>query len=80
MLVLTRKAGEGIIIGDDVTIKVIELKGGAIRIGIDAPRNKKIYRQEVYDKISLENREATQWDITDLDKLSENLLNTKREK
>lgn len=80
MLVLTRKAGEGIIIGDDVTIKVIELKGGAIRIGIDAPRNKKIYRQEVYDKISIENREATQWDITDLDKLSENLLNTKREK
>jgi carbon storage regulator len=80
MLVLTRKAGEGIIIGDDVTIKVIELKGGAIRIGIDAPRDKKIYRQEVYDKISLENREAAHWDITDLDKLSENLLDTKREK
>ncbi|WP_163339276.1 carbon storage regulator CsrA [Desulfopila sp. IMCC35008] len=80
MLVLTRKAGEGIIIGDDVTIKVIELKGGAIRIGIDAPRSKKIYRQEVYDKISLENREAAQWDLTDLDKLSENLVDTKREK
>lgn len=74
MLVLTRKAGEGIVIGDDVTIKVIELKGGAIRIGIDAPRNKKIYRQEVYDKISLENREAAQWDITDLDVLGDNLL------
>lgn len=74
MLVLTRKAGEGIVIGDDVTIKVIEAKGGAIRIGIDAPRSKKIYRQEVYDKISSENREAAQWNITDLDALSDNLL------
>lgn len=78
MLVLTRKAGEGIVIGDDVTIKVIEMKSGAIRIGIDAPRNKKIYRQEVYDKISLENREATNWNIDDLDKLSENLFDKKK--
>ncbi len=67
MLVLTRKTGEGILIGDDIILKVIECKSGAVRIGIDAPRNKKIYRQEVYDRIVEENRNAAQWDIADLD-------------
>lgn len=66
MLVLSRKAGDGIVIGDDITIKIIEMKGGNIRIGIDAPRDCKIYRQEVYDRISRENREALQWNLEDL--------------
>ena len=70
MLVLTRKAGEGIVIGDDIIIKIIETKGGNIRIGIDAPGNKKIYRQELYDKIAEENHTAAHWDITDLETLS----------
>lgn len=70
MLVLTRKAEEGIIIGDDVKITIIEIKGGSIRIGIDAPRHMKVHRQEVYDKIKEENQEATQWDIADLSALS----------
>ncbi len=71
MLVLTRKAGEGIIIGDDVKITIIEVKGGGIRIGIDAPRHMKVHRQEVYDKIKEENQEATQWDMADLSALSD---------
>ncbi len=70
MLVLTRKPGEGILVGDDITIKIIEVKGGAIRIGIDAPQEMKIYRQEVYDRIREENIGATNWDINDLDALS----------
>ncbi len=70
MLVLTRKAGDGIVIGDDITIKIIEIKGGGIRIGIDAPKDKKIYRQELYDRISAENREAIQWNVVDLDSIS----------
>jgi carbon storage regulator len=77
MLVLTRKAGEGIIIGDDVKITIIEVKGGGIRIGIDAPRDMKVHRQEVYDKIKEENQEATQWHIADLNELS-NMLKSGR--
>lgn len=78
MLVLTRKIGDGIIIGDDIIIKVIEMKGGGVRIGIDAPHDKKIYRQEVYDRIIEENREALQWKLTDLDALSANLIVEKK--
>ncbi len=70
MLVLTRKAGEGIIIGDDIKVTIVEIKGGGIRIGIDAPRETKVHRQEVYDKIKQENQEATQWHIADLSELS----------
>nr|WP_321468846.1 carbon storage regulator CsrA [uncultured Desulfobulbus sp.] len=74
MLVLTRKPGEGIIIGDNITIKIIEMKSGGIRIGIDAPRDTKIYRQEVYDRIRQENIEAAAgWDMNDLDLLSDQL-------
>ena len=73
MLVLTRKAGEGIIIGDNIKITVIELKGGGVRIGIDAPVEQKIYRQEVYDRICQENMEATQWNLADLNDMSSSL-------
>ncbi len=79
MLVLTRKIGEGIVIGDDVTITIVEMKGGSVRIGIDAPREKKIYRQEVFERIAEENREAAQWNMIDLDNLSDN-LRTRKEK
>lgn len=78
MLVLTRKTGEGIVIGDDITVRIIESKGGNIRLGIDAPKNKKIYRQEVYDRISQENVEATQWNSIDLDSLSNSLKTRKK--
>lgn len=71
MLVLTRKAGEGLIIGDDIRITVVELKGGGVRIGIDAPQEKKIYRLEVYDRICEENKNATQWDISDFSKIAD---------
>jgi carbon storage regulator len=77
MLVLTRKVGEGIIIGDNIKITVIEIKGGGVRIGIEAPAEQKIYRQEVYDRICQENKEATQWNIADLDALSVSLTGRK---
>jgi len=77
MLILTRKPGEGILIGDDIRITIVEIKGGGIRIGIDAPADRKIYRQEVYDRICQENKEATQWNIADLDALSASLTGPK---
>lgn len=69
MLILTRKVGEGIIIGDDIKLTVVETKGGNVRIGIDAPKDKKIYRQELYDEIMAQNRNSTGWSLEDLDLL-----------
>lgn len=77
MLVLTRKIGEGIVIGDDISITIVELKGGTVRIGIDAPKDKKIYRQEIFDRIAKENREAANWDMIDLESLSDNITASK---
>jgi len=79
VLVLTRKPGEGIIIGEDISITVIELKGGGVRIGIDAPRSTKVHRLEVFERIKQENQEATQWDIADLNELTKSIEAKKTE-
>ena len=52
MLVLTRKAGEQILIGEDIVITVLEARGDAVRIGIDAPRGLKIQRNEIVQAVS----------------------------
>jgi len=54
MLVLSRKAGESIIIGDDITITVLGVKGAQVRIGIKAPIDTSIHREEIYIKIQEE--------------------------
>ncbi len=66
MLVITRKAGERICLGDDVTITVMEISGSTVRIGIDAPAEIPIYRQEIWDAVKAENRAAAQTSIKDL--------------
>ncbi|MBD3108495.1 carbon storage regulator CsrA [Bacillus sp. AGMB 02131] len=60
MLVLTRRVGETIKIGENVEITVLEMKGDQVKIGIEAPKSVDIYRKEVYASIQEENKRATQ--------------------
>jgi len=50
MLILTRKSGETITIGDDIQIRVLGVKGGQVRIGVEAPRNVTVNREEVFER------------------------------
>ena len=59
MLVLTRKLGESIAIDDHIKIRVVQIKGKQVRLGIEAPRDTKIHREEVYVSIQDQNKEAT---------------------
>ena len=58
MLQLTRKPGQTIVIGDDIRVQVIQIAGGAVRIGIEAPRSVSIYREEIWDAVREENAAA----------------------
>ncbi len=70
MLVLSRKISESIIIGDNITIRVADVRGDVVRIAIDAPRDIKIYRGEVYDAIIEANKSAALGsDLGDLPKV-----------
>lgn len=51
MLIITRKPGERIMLGDDVTIEVIEISGSSVRIGIAAPRSVPVYREEIWTAV-----------------------------
>lgn len=66
MLVLTRKVGESIRIGDDITLTVVESDGYNIKIGIAAPRTVSVHRAEVYDRIQAENKAAAEHQVSDL--------------
>ena len=56
MLLLTRKLGENIRIGDDVKITIVEVKGNHVKLGIDAPASMQVHRKEIYERIQQENR------------------------
>jgi carbon storage regulator len=58
MLVLTRKLGENIRIGDSIKITVLEVRSGQVKLGIDAPPEVKVHREEIYARIQEENRRA----------------------
>ncbi len=51
MLILTRKSGESLMIGEDISVTVLGVKGNQVRIGIDAPKDISVHREEVFDKI-----------------------------
>lgn len=69
MLVLTRKMGEVVTIGDQIRIKVVEMKGNQVRLGIEAPGDVRIYREEIYLKVQRENQLAATWNLADLEKV-----------
>ncbi|AFJ01405.1 Carbon storage regulator [Methylophaga frappieri] len=54
MLILTRRVGESLIIGDDVVVNVLGVKGNQVRIGVDAPKDVTVHREEIYDRIQAE--------------------------
>jgi carbon storage regulator len=60
MLILSRKVNEKVVIGEDITVSIIEVRGDQVRIGIDAPKKVKVFRQEVFDAIKAENKAASQ--------------------
>ena len=60
MLRITRRAGERIVLGDDVIVEVMEIRGQTVRIGIDAPRSLPVYREEIWLEVKRENAEGAQ--------------------
>jgi carbon storage regulator len=58
MLVLSRQRDESIIIGDNVVITIVDIRGDKVKLGIEAPREISVHRQEVYEAIQRENRQA----------------------
>ncbi len=70
MLVLTRKLGESITIDDDIKIVVVQIKGRQVRLGIEAPRDTKIHREEVYIAIQEQNKAASESQLDQVKKVA----------
>ena len=70
MLVLARRLNESIMIGDDIEVVVIDIKGDQVKLGIKAPRKVTVHRKEIYDEIKGQNIEAVKSDV-DPDKLGD---------
>ncbi|GAA4376986.1 carbon storage regulator CsrA [Nocardioides caricicola] len=58
MLVLSRRAGESVVLGEDITVTVLEVRGDVVRIGIDAPRSLKVHRAELLAQLEESNRQS----------------------
>jgi carbon storage regulator len=71
MLILTRKLGEKINIGDDITVTLLEIKGAQVKLGIDAPKRIGIHRNEIYEKIREENLRSSNISGSDLSKAAD---------
>ncbi|WP_205696199.1 carbon storage regulator CsrA [Conexibacter sp. SYSU D00693] len=63
MLIITRRPGEKVMVGDDVVVEVIEISGSNVRIGITAPRSVPVYREEIWAAVKAENAAAAATDV-----------------
>jgi carbon storage regulator len=66
MLVITRRSGERVVLGDDITITVLEISGSTVRLGIDAPTEVPVYRHEIWLAVKAENQAAASSEVTNL--------------
>ncbi|MEX0876298.1 MAG: carbon storage regulator CsrA [Phycisphaerales bacterium] len=73
MLVLSRQRDETIMIGDEIEISVVDIRGDKVRLGINAPTRIAVHRKEVYDAIRRENTQAARLGATDLDSLAQTI-------
>jgi carbon storage regulator len=73
MLVLSRRAGENIVVGDDVTISILEVRGDVVRVGISAPRSVAVHRAELLEELERTNQEAASPSEAAVASLSEEL-------
>lgn len=82
MLVLTRKVNEAILIGDDIKVTLLSIESDRVRLGIDAPRNMRIYRYETLKKVVMENQMAANLNINlaELSHLKEDAEKSRKEK
>ena len=80
MLVLSRHRDETIMIGDDIEITVVDIKGDKVRIGITAPREVQVHRKEVYEAIKRENADASRVQVGDLSGATQDIRRFRRPK
>lgn len=73
MLILARRTNESIVIGDDIEVSVVDIKGDQVKLGIKAPRQVKVYRREVFEAILEENRKAAETATPELPSLDDYL-------
>ena len=80
MLVLSRKINSSIMIGDEIEVVVVEIKGDQVKLGIKAPRDIAVHRSEVYEDIQKQNKAAATSNLSDLDALGALIKDTKIKK
>ncbi len=77
MLILTRKVNQKLIINDDIEVVILESYKNSVKIGVNAPNNVQIYREEIYNEIKKSNKQAKNIDVNTISKLKPNSISSK---